>query len=168
MPFSLPFSLPSLSLPPCLFSTLAPPPLPFSIPLSFLPGFPLPRGSYNVLRNTLHLPDFSLHTLANICAVVSLDSMFQVHNLKYPYETNCTDYAIKHLPGYTKYTRSACMLSCHSKYLVDACGCKDIKILCKYYIKVPVTSRKIYHLILYFAQLTSEKQFFDLDKTLFL
>ena len=64
--------------------------------------------------------------------IVYIDSMFKIHNLRHPYETNCTDHAIEHLPGYTKYTTSACILSCHSKYLVEKCGCRDVKILGKY------------------------------------
>ena len=64
--------------------------------------------------------------------IVYIDSMFKIHNLRHPYETNCTDHVIAHLPGYTKYTTSTCMLSCHSKYLVEKCGCRDVKILGKY------------------------------------
>jgi len=64
--------------------------------------------------------------------IVFMDSMFKVLNLRHPYETNCSDRAIEHLPGYTKYSTSACTLACHSKYLVEKCGCRDVRILGKY------------------------------------
>ncbi|XP_078381097.1 acid-sensing ion channel 1-like isoform X2 [Oculina patagonica] len=60
----------------------------------------------------------------------------KVQNLKDPYETNCTDTEMEHSSGTTKYTTSACMLSCHSGYLVENCGCKDPRILSEDNIEV--------------------------------
>ncbi|KAL9964419.1 hypothetical protein ACROYT_G028060 [Oculina patagonica] len=52
----------------------------------------------------------------------------KVVNLEAPYETNCSASAISNIPGYSKYTTSSCMLTCHSKYVVQKCGCRDITL----------------------------------------
>ncbi|KAJ7377745.1 Acid-sensing ion channel 2 [Desmophyllum pertusum] len=52
----------------------------------------------------------------------------EVHNLKSPYESNCTDSDVNNLRDYTKYTTSACMLKCHTRHVVKQCGCRDIKM----------------------------------------
>ena len=58
--------------------------------------------------------------------------LFQVYNLKDPFESNCTEQPINDLGGYTKFTTSACMLRCRAKYLIEHCGCRDVKLPRKY------------------------------------
>ncbi|XP_020604891.1 acid-sensing ion channel 1-like [Orbicella faveolata] len=52
----------------------------------------------------------------------------KVINLEAPYETNCSMSTISNIPGFSKYTTSSCMLTCHSKYIVEKCGCRDITL----------------------------------------
>ncbi|XP_068686049.1 acid-sensing ion channel 1-like [Montipora foliosa] len=51
-----------------------------------------------------------------------------VRTLEFPYESNCTEEPITNMRGYTKYTSSACLLRCHARYIVQNCGCRDVKL----------------------------------------
>ncbi|KAJ7349566.1 Acid-sensing ion channel 2 [Desmophyllum pertusum] len=50
----------------------------------------------------------------------------RVINLPKPYESNCLDNNDSNMPGYTKYTTLACMLTCQTKYVVQKCGCREV------------------------------------------
>ncbi|KAL9964428.1 hypothetical protein ACROYT_G028070 [Oculina patagonica] len=50
----------------------------------------------------------------------------RVINLPAPYESNCLDKNETNIPGYSKYTTLACMLTCQTKYVVRKCGCRDV------------------------------------------
>ena len=47
---------------------------------------------------------------------------FQMHNLPHPFKTACED---KHLAGFKKYTKSACLLKCRADYVISMCKCRS-------------------------------------------
>ena len=47
---------------------------------------------------------------------------FQMHNLPRPFKTACED---KHLAGFKKYTKSACLLKCRADYIIGMCKCRS-------------------------------------------
>ncbi|XP_038065978.1 acid-sensing ion channel 4-A-like isoform X3 [Patiria miniata] len=48
-----------------------------------------------------------------------------VTSLKEPYKSNCTDGSLKEFPF--KYSVPACQLECKARYVIDKCGCRDIR-----------------------------------------
>lgn len=53
----------------------------------------------------------------------------QMHNLPRPFKTACED---KHLAGFKKYTKSACLLKCRADYVINMCKCRsyDLEGMC--------------------------------------
>ena len=45
-----------------------------------------------------------------------------MHNLPSPFKTACED---KHLAGFKKYTKSACLLKCRADYVISMCKCRS-------------------------------------------
>ena len=45
-----------------------------------------------------------------------------MNNLPKPFKTACED---KYLEGFTKYTKSACLLKCRADYVIKMCKCRS-------------------------------------------
>lgn len=45
-----------------------------------------------------------------------------MHNLPSPFKTACED---RHLAGFKKYTKSACLLKCRADYVIGMCKCRS-------------------------------------------
>ena len=77
---------------------------------------------------TKHNADNSRHCFQAIkiaCLYVYLIGLFvfvQMHNLPSPFKTACED---KHLAGFKKYTKSACLLKCRADYVISMCKCRS-------------------------------------------
>ena len=56
-----------------------------------------------------------------------------MHNLPSPFKTACED---KHLAGFKKYTKSACLLKCRADYVISMCKCRSYDLEGKTFICV--------------------------------